>query len=98
MSCHMTLIIQHLDIDDFIIPPIASVQNYYIIFHEYEDLSIICGLIKMVFLKIIPKKSGLLGVCCGFFIAIGGIVGWIVMPYLVVKLIDLVFALIEKKN
>nr|QGW45473.1 sensory neuron membrane protein 2 [Bradysia odoriphaga] len=43
----------------------------------------------MVFLKKIPKKYRIIGACCGFFIAIAGIGGWIIMPYLVDKLIDL---------
>lgn len=45
---------------------------------------------KMMLFKIFPKKSRIFGVGCGFILAIGGVIGWIVMPYLVVKLIDLV--------
>lgn len=45
---------------------------------------------KMVIVNVIPKKKRIFGVCCGFFLAIAGVVGWIIMPYLVVKIIDLV--------
>lgn len=47
----------------------------------------------MVTLKIAPKNRRIYGAVCGMFIAIGGVIGWIIMPYLVLKLIDLVLIL-----
>lgn len=45
---------------------------------------------KMVILRILPKKKRIFGVSCGFVVAIGGLVGWIIIPMVVFKLVDLV--------
>lgn len=50
----------------------------------------VSDLVEMVTLKISQKKIGIYGTVCGLFTAVGGVIGWIIMPILVVKIIDLV--------
>lgn len=63
-----------------------SMQNY-----SFTRRLVVWVLMTMVFLKKIPKKYRIVGACCGFSIAVIGIGGWVIMPFLVDKLVDLVF-------